>query len=1816
MPLLRKEPFYPNKRPENLSPDDEVFICQYTNEIFTDYEGFFERSILCNSLIWSCSLTGKSNLTYDEALQSEQNALKNVIETISKEIRRLAVFLATLIKKKRLTDVMDDVHNYIRDRYVVGEEVEAIIRNKWYPCKVVRVIPPTDAECQAYLQKQEDDPEVDKVSRDRFIALWGPLPELFRFEVEEEEADDEISATYVVPWSAVRREKGFYTRDKLKMYLRYIMHYDKDLGIYTVADNALGFFDIQHYKFEEHFPAKIPEFSSDLNKNRSGKKETSTPSKTPSSKPLSKSPTKKMNNPPVKMNGKTPSGVYDKTPSELKKEQMAFDSIPENVRKPVIYLLSRFKKYGINSIFEELYQYMKDRIFIGEDDVEAIVRGMWRIVKVVRVIEPTNEQVEEYCKAQDTDPDIDIKVRDENIKVWGPQPELFRFVVVELEPDRGFEDDEITVDWTCIRREKTSMTRDRLRLMIRHVTQFDEEAGHYKLKDEFAERYDVQNCSIKDFFPVKEPEFVVSIKPRATPKQITSPLLNGLTSHRETDKLGEKKTVNVPKETNNYEAISEMKASKLKQISEKRGPEAKPGDEKQKQVQVKAKKILSAEEVQKMEEEMKRVRLQREKNQEEKRLLMEKQKQEWMEARQLEKQKKLEEKKKQAELQREMKKPKEDLELDNLKELPMPNPVRCRVPNALFGDFLMILEFLQAFAEEVDLKDDFTQGVDFDLLERAVAEKEILGPFNDLIQVLLRAIFSLQEQENEEIKEDGAGNGDTVESRSTKLTYGLSLQHLNMDALTLTEMLRLHILQSGSKTGESNAKWRFQQRGGYISEDDPGYDFKREEPQILQRLATHTVFELSMGDKLKVLKCLMLQILTYAATRDELEDRFNQLHSSRNEVRNLQAAEKKRQREVATERANQIEEDKKKDPPLTAEAIEAKKSNWDKEDLMEKENFNKSLAKLKGQIEKLELTTNLEPLGRDRAYRRFWTFSSLPGLFVEHDDEFVGPCSSEPTPYNPDVDKSTEEAIQKVVEKPTEENALRQVVPVKKENDIRQYFIKKGTTKEEEPAAKADTTTIEDDIQAIKDSVKERHLNDNNGEEERKTEVKAKTEFINTKFLGCTANQETCPVHATYITKAIWYYYENPIDLDILIECLSERGLREGHLKTHLSKKREEIKSLISTCPVHKLDNTKETTVEPERKHKKKKEYLSFLGHPEGTPINDILENELRENLLDIEDKIFTGGLGALKVNNREAWIRAIENNSYDRQADKLKWGGRLHHQGLSTVSGTPMKDMKGERPDSGLSETSSEDATENRIESVNGTTNRVKDLASALLQISQSVEEKFLKKPLGEDEKEKKKRLKMIEEKKKEAVEIPPVKQRTPRERWEVSLLQCTSFPQIFLHLSSLDASIQWNKSIEKIRCRVCRKKSDPEKLLICDNCNKGCHTYCLKPPLAKVPEGDWFCKDCQPKEKQRTPRKARRLFSEEEEEAESEEEEEAEEEEEEDEEEGPMEVCTTCSKPGEVILCDTCSNMYHLTCLEPPLRKPPRGKWSCPECLNPKAKRGKARARAKTIATDKPERENRKRKATKALEFSEEESDEEIASKILPKRKAAEKVEEKIKESRKRGRNNDEIEESEEDAVSARPARRQKLTKEEDKVSSRRRSEPAKSVHHRSARGKKSDYQEEESEEESMKSRKSGSRRRVVSPEPEESEEELKTNNNMNVDIEIIEGILDALEKHRDSWPFLSPVKKSEAPDYHEIIKHPMDLATLRRKLYDQRYKTNADVLSDIVLLLDNCERYNVESADEYKCGVRIRKFLEKKLADLGLRLPSSAKETEQKR
>ena len=44
---------------------------------------------------------------------------------------------------------------------------------------------------------------------------------------------------------------------------------------------------------------------------------------------------------------------------------------------------------------------------------------------------------------------------------------------------------------------------------------------------------------------------------------------------------------------------------------------------------------------------------------------------------------------------------------------------------------------------------------------------------------------------------------------------------------------------------------------------------------------------------------------------------------------------------------------------------------------------------------------------------------------------------------------------------------------------------------------------------------------------------------------------------------------------------------------------------------------------------------------------------------------------------------------------------------------------------------------------------------------------------------------------------------------------------------------------------------------MLLCDGCDRGHHIYCLKPKLKSIPKDDWYCAECKPKERVRSPKK-----------------------------------------------------------------------------------------------------------------------------------------------------------------------------------------------------------------------------------------------------------------------------------------------------------------------------------------------------------------------
>ncbi|KAJ5104119.1 hypothetical protein N7532_004648 [Penicillium argentinense] len=66
-----------------------------------------------------------------------------------------------------------------------------------------------------------------------------------------------------------------------------------------------------------------------------------------------------------------------------------------------------------------------------------------------------------------------------------------------------------------------------------------------------------------------------------------------------------------------------------------------------------------------------------------------------------------------------------------------------------------------------------------------------------------------------------------------------------------------------------------------------------------------------------------------------------------------------------------------------------------------------------------------------------------------------------------------------------------------------------------------------------------------------------------------------------------------------------------------------------------------------------------------------------------------------------------------------------------------------------------------------------------------------------------------------------------------------------------------------------------------------------------------------------------------------------------------------------------------------------------------------------------------------------------------------------------------------------------------------------------------------------------------------------------------------LKAMTEH--SSAFLTRVNKRDAPDYYTIIKHPMDLGTMTKKLKGLQYRSKQDFVDDLNLIWSNCLKYN---------------------------------------
>lgn len=93
----------------------------------------------------------------------------------------------------------------------------------------------------------------------------------------------------------------------------------------------------------------------------------------------------------------------------------------------------------------------------------------------------------------------------------------------------------------------------------------------------------------------------------------------------------------------------------------------------------------------------------------------------------------------------------------------------------------------------------------------------------------------------------------------------------------------------------------------------------------------------------------------------------------------------------------------------------------------------------------------------------------------------------------------------------------------------------------------------------------------------------------------------------------------------------------------------------------------------------------------------------------------------------------------------------------------------------------------------------------------------------------------------------------------------------------------------------------------------------------------------------------------------------------------------------------------------------------------------------------------------------------------------------------------------------------------------------------------------------------------------------------------------VLKAVMKHHFSWPFHHPVNAIELklPDYHDIIKSPMDLTTIKKRLENCWYYSAKECQKDFITMFNNCYQYNKPGEDVVLMAEAIEKVYKTKIA-----------------
>uniref|UniRef100_A0A7I4Y4F8 Bromodomain adjacent to zinc finger domain protein 1A n=1 Tax=Haemonchus contortus TaxID=6289 RepID=A0A7I4Y4F8_HAECO len=215
MPLLNKKPIERCELPANVKLTDKVFFLEASNEIFVTYDEFFERMIQLNSTLFSCEFTGKTGLTFFEALESEKQAMR-ALGNFPPQLEQSVLYLVRKhLCRGRFEDLLNDVSLFMKDRYFVGEECSYIDGNLRIPVRITGVTVVKDWQPENVSGKEPQVPPPDTFRYSVKFLESNPL-----YPPPDSSPGNDAFDNLLIPHTSLHRARSVASKPKLKLYLK------------------------------------------------------------------------------------------------------------------------------------------------------------------------------------------------------------------------------------------------------------------------------------------------------------------------------------------------------------------------------------------------------------------------------------------------------------------------------------------------------------------------------------------------------------------------------------------------------------------------------------------------------------------------------------------------------------------------------------------------------------------------------------------------------------------------------------------------------------------------------------------------------------------------------------------------------------------------------------------------------------------------------------------------------------------------------------------------------------------------------------------------------------------------------------------------------------------------------------------------------------------------------------------------------------------------------------------------------------------------------------------------------------------------------------------------------------------------------------------------------------------------------------------------------------------------------------------------------------------------------------------------------------